>query len=71
VFVNSYKCLISYNTETATKGLKIRLFFIVFRICHYFRNKNWGEADSIRDSLKQHGVILEDLPGNKTSWRRE
>jgi cysteinyl-tRNA synthetase len=33
--------------------------------------KNWSEADRIRESLKQQGVILEDLPGNKTSWRRE
>lgn len=33
--------------------------------------KNWAEADRIRESLKQQGVILEDLPGNKTSWRRE
>jgi cysteinyl-tRNA synthetase len=33
--------------------------------------KLWSEADSIREYLKQQGVILEDLPGNKTSWRRE
>jgi cysteinyl-tRNA synthetase len=33
--------------------------------------KNWAEADRIRESLKQQGVILEDIPGNKTSWRRE
>ncbi len=33
--------------------------------------KNWAEADQIRESLKQEGVILEDMPGNKTSWRRE
>jgi len=33
--------------------------------------KNWSEADKIRESLKQQGVILEDMPGNKTSWRRE
>jgi cysteinyl-tRNA synthetase len=33
--------------------------------------KNWAEADRIRESLKQVGVILEDMPGNKTSWRRE
>jgi cysteinyl-tRNA synthetase len=33
--------------------------------------KNWSEADRIRESLKQQGVILEDLAGNKTSWRRE
>jgi cysteinyl-tRNA synthetase len=33
--------------------------------------KNWAEADRIRESLKQQGVVLEDLPGNKTSWRRE
>ncbi len=33
--------------------------------------KNWAEADRIRETLKQQGVILEDMPGNKTSWRRE
>lgn len=33
--------------------------------------KNWAEADRIRESLKQHGVILEDVAGGKTSWRRE
>jgi cysteinyl-tRNA synthetase len=33
--------------------------------------KNWAEADRIRESLKQQGVILEDMSGNKTSWRRE
>lgn len=33
--------------------------------------KNWAEADRIRESLKQQGVVLEDMPGNKTSWRRE
>jgi cysteinyl-tRNA synthetase len=33
--------------------------------------KNWAEADRIRESLKQQGVILEDVAGGKTSWRRE
>lgn len=34
------------------------------------QDKNWAEADRIRDELKQQGVILEDS-GSKTSWRRE
>ncbi|WP_404359788.1 cysteine--tRNA ligase [Methylotuvimicrobium sp. KM1] len=35
------------------------------------KNKNWAEADKIRDQLKQQGVILEDIPGGGTNWRRE
>lgn len=34
------------------------------------RNKDWAEADRIRDELKERGVILEDDPGGTTSWRR-
>ncbi len=32
-------------------------------------DKNWGEADRIRDVLKEQGVELEDK-GGETSWRR-
>jgi cysteinyl-tRNA synthetase len=32
--------------------------------------KNWGESDRIRDELAKAGVILEDKPGGKTTWRR-
>lgn len=32
--------------------------------------KNWQEADFIRDSLKDKGIILEDLPGGKCIWRK-
>lgn len=32
--------------------------------------KNWAEADRIRDELKAQGVMLEDK-GTETSWRRE
>jgi cysteinyl-tRNA synthetase len=35
------------------------------------QNKDWGKADEIRDQLKEQGVILEDIAGGKTSWRRE
>jgi cysteinyl-tRNA synthetase len=34
------------------------------------QNKNWAEADRIRDELKAQGVVLEDK-GKETSWRRE
>lgn len=34
------------------------------------RNKDWAEADRIRDRLKAHGVVLEDGAGG-TTWRRE
>jgi len=32
-------------------------------------DKNWGEADRIRDQLKEQGIELEDK-GAETSWRR-
>ncbi|MDT8407213.1 MAG: cysteine--tRNA ligase [Methylococcales bacterium] len=32
--------------------------------------KNYAEADRIRDTLAEQGVILEDKPGGKTTWRR-
>lgn len=34
------------------------------------KNKQWAEADRIRDRLKEQGVILEDGAG-ETRWRRE
>ncbi len=33
------------------------------------QDKNWTEADRIRDELKEQGVILEDVAGS-TTWRR-
>jgi len=32
-------------------------------------DKNWAEADRVRDELKKAGIVLEDAAG-KTSWRR-
>jgi cysteinyl-tRNA synthetase len=32
-------------------------------------NKNWAEADRIRDLLSDQGIVLEDTAG-KTTWRR-
>jgi cysteinyl-tRNA synthetase len=34
------------------------------------RARNWAESDRIRDELAAAGVVLEDKPGGKTSWRR-
>ena len=34
-------------------------------------NKDWTQADGIREQLKAQGIVLEDLPGGNTSWRRE
>ena len=35
------------------------------------QNKNWALADQIRDQLKLQGIVLEDVPGGETTWRRE
>jgi len=34
-------------------------------------NKDWAQADAIRDRLKQQGILLEDVAGGNTIWRRE
>jgi cysteinyl-tRNA synthetase len=34
------------------------------------RAKNWAESDRIRDELAAAGIVLEDKPGGKTTWRR-
>ena len=34
-------------------------------------NKDWAQADAIRDQLKAQGVVLEDVAGGRTIWRRE
>ena len=34
-------------------------------------NKDWAKADEIRDQLKEQNIILEDVSGGKTTWRRE
>jgi len=33
-------------------------------------NKDWAESDRLRDELSEHGVILEDVAGGQTIWRR-
>jgi cysteinyl-tRNA synthetase len=33
--------------------------------------KNWAESDRIRDELAAAGVIVEDKPGGKATWRRK
>ncbi len=35
------------------------------------KNRNWAESDRIRDELKAKGVLLEDVAGGKTVWRRQ
>ena len=34
------------------------------------QNKDWAQADRLRDELKEQGVVLEDK-GMETTWRRE
>ena len=33
------------------------------------KNKNWAEADAIRDRLKEMGIVLEDTPQG-VRWKR-
>jgi cysteinyl-tRNA synthetase len=33
-------------------------------------NRNFEEADRIRDALRVRGIILEDRPDGTTDWRR-
>ena len=33
-------------------------------------SKNWALADSIRDNLKEQGVVVEDAPNGTSTWRR-
>jgi cysteinyl-tRNA synthetase len=34
------------------------------------QNKDWAESDRIRDKLKLQGILLEDVAGGQTLWRR-
>jgi len=34
-------------------------------------SKDWAQADQIRDQLKAKGIVLEDVAGGNTIWRRE
>ena len=34
------------------------------------KNRDFKEADRIRDTLAAQGVILEDRPDGRTEWRR-
>jgi len=35
------------------------------------KDKNWAEADRIRDRLRELGIELEDTPQGETIWRRQ
>ena len=33
--------------------------------------KNWAESDRLRDELAAAGIIVEDKPGARATWRRK
>lgn len=33
-------------------------------------NKDWAEADRLRDVLSEAGIVIEDNPGNTSTWKR-
>lgn len=43
---------------------------LVVRRTQARRNRDWAESDRIRDLLKAQGVVLEDVAGGETVWRR-
>ncbi|MEY4768195.1 MAG: hypothetical protein RL637_834 [Pseudomonadota bacterium] len=51
------------TTEEIERQIQIRLIAK--------QAKNWTEADKIRQALKQQGIILEDIAGGQTIWRRD
>jgi len=58
------------GSEAGEEGLSAeRIEDLIARRAAARRDKNWAEADRIRDLLKAEGVVLEDGSGG-TTWRR-
>ncbi len=59
------------KSRVSTDGLSDdEIDALVARRIQAKQDKNWAEADRLRDELKEQGIVLEDK-GMETSWRRE
>lgn len=57
--------------DTSADGLEDELMKLIIALRKDAReNKNWAQADLIRDRLSELGIILEDNPDG-TSWKRK
>ena len=54
------------DTEDGTEGIES----LIERRLIARRNRDFDAADSIRKSLSDRGVVLEDKPDGTTVWRR-
>lgn len=59
-----------YNTENAGQDIGAAVEDLIARRAAARAEKNWGEADKIRDRIKEMGVILEDTPQG-VKWKLE
>lgn len=69
--VNEKEEILLDKAETGTDDLAEDLIELIIKIRQDARaNKNWAVADSIRDGLKELGIILEDAPQG-VRWKRQ
>ncbi len=58
-----------YNRNTEDKSLDDEIESLIAQRNEARKNKNWAEADRIRDELKAQGIVLEDTPQG-VKWHR-
>jgi len=58
-----------YNRNKEDKSLDDEIEALIAARNEARKNKNWAEADRIRDELKAQGIVLEDTPQG-VKWHR-